>query len=181
MCSEINTLSLRNCRKITSKSLNSLVECTDSKIIKFDIGGNFNITKDGLNLFFTSFRNCSALTELNISGLAVDNEILNSVANSCCSLTVLGIAYADVGEEAINYLISKLGYQLKRLNISWLSTYPGSINAPIGTSNFTEVIPMSCPKLTEIDVSGLRFLGIVHLMHMIELKIIQVFFFLINT
>jgi len=71
-CLEIKDLNLENCRKLTDATLKHLIEHTP-KLHSIDIGGNTNMTIEGVTKFIERHPNHSKFIKLHISGHRVSD------------------------------------------------------------------------------------------------------------
>ena len=149
------------------------------------LGGNTNITEKGLYQFITNTNNnnnniISNLTEFYISGLYINNTILNLITKQCHNLTKIGINYACITEDILRQFLTIHGSNLIVLHIAWLSTPIHTTTTSdntttttdtgtggTGTGNvtaekqltpefFSDFLPSACPKLVELDVCGIK-------------------------
>jgi hypothetical protein len=100
-CKDLRSLSIRNCRKITDKSSEFIMQFGD-KLTCVDLGGCINMSYEGINKF-VQHKRMSSLVELNLSGLPIQSDTLSLIAGNFVNLTSLGIGYADIGEMALRY------------------------------------------------------------------------------
>ena len=94
-CRKLNSLNIRNCRKITDKSLDIIISDNNS-LCNIDLGGNTNISSEGIIRFLNN-RKISNLIELNLSGLPIRNDALSIISENAIQLTSLGIGYSEIG------------------------------------------------------------------------------------
>lgn len=100
-CKEMKTFNIRNCRKITDKSLEYIVQYGNN-LTGVDLGGCINMSYNGINKFI-QHKKMASLMELNLSGLPIQSDTLSLISSCCVNLTCLGIGYADIGEMALRY------------------------------------------------------------------------------
>lgn len=163
-CKALDTLSLRNCRKLTDSTLERIAE-HGNNLHRLDLGGNFNYTTLGIQNFLKTYQNLSNLVELNISGLFVDSDTL-LLLTKCTSLTKLSIGYADTNEQSLRLLLNAIGYQLDNLNISWIEQ--------ISAAFFSEYLAKAAPRLVELDICGLGFVTQTCILEYLEMNAQQV-------
>ncbi len=168
-CPKLTNINIRNCRKLTDETLESLGKL-DTRLQSLNIGGNFNMTVKGVQAFLNHSRYLGELRELHISGLMITDDILTSVASSCRGLTAVGIGFADVSEAGLLKLFLGVGPQLLSLNVSWLS----SATAQIGSSFLIDCIAVHCPHLVELDISGLKNFSATNIAQLLETRLLQV-------
>lgn len=173
VCQQINHLLIRNCRKITDKTLESI--CNRNCLLKsLDIGGNSNLTLHGIKNFISSYKYISMLTTLNISGLPIDDDLLRLISGYACNLKSLGIGYADIEEQSLKNLLDVIGSNLESLSIPWIEKKRFDGQADCINSNFmSEYLGRSCPKLKFLDISGLKMVNQPCLLQYIEFKTAQ--------
>ena len=171
-CKSLNEIILRNCRKLTDETLNHLLK-HGKHLNVIDIGGAYNMTKNGINYFMSRFSNLGSLQKLYIAGLPISNDTLDYL-DRCSSLTHLSIAYADVDEVALRASLTRIGNRLEYLNISWMATNSGTTCYPISTDFFIEFLAFACPRLTELDVCGVRNANASTLLRFLDFKLSQV-------
>lgn len=121
----------------------------------------------GIENFLRSYPHLEGLKEFSLSGLSVTDDIIVLVASKCTGLTSFGMGYSDISESGLLKFFTIIGGQLAKLNLSWHS----SVHSTISISFLLECISMYCPKLVELDVSGMRNLNSAHLVQLIEQRI----------
>ena len=168
-CHKLQNLNIKNCRKLTDITLESIVSLRNP-LDTLNIGGNFNMTPQGVQNFFLSYPHVHRLREMHVSGLMINDDILVSVAAKCTGLTSFGLGYSDVSESGLSKLLSVLGPQFVKLNVSWLST----LHAQISTAFLLEVLATYCPRLIELDVSGMKNFTSANLTQLLDTRIMQV-------
>jgi hypothetical protein len=124
-CKVLQSLNIRNCRKITEKSTEYIIQYGNN-LTAVDLGGCINISHQGINNFVQNKR-MSSLKELNLSGMQIQSDTLCLISSCCGELTSLGIGYADIGEMAIRDYLSARGHQLEKLSIHWVSSAIGCL------------------------------------------------------
>ena len=163
-CPALTHLNVRNCRKLTNLTLKHLSDSKSSKLTSLHVGGSVNIAESGLISFLKS-SNASKLTELNISGLPVNDTTLTLLLKHCPQLTKLGVNFGHISETAMrSFLSTELGSKLEALHIAWVGTQSSSSMSessspekdPYSTDFFSEFLATACPLLTELDVSGMK-------------------------
>lgn len=177
-CKSLNEIILRNCRKLTDETLNHLL-VHGKNLTVIDIGGAYNMTKNGINYFMSRFSNLGSIQKLLIAGLPINNDTLGYL-DRCHSLTHLSIAYADVDEVALRTTLNKIGNRLEYLNISWMATNSGTTCYPLSTDFFIEFLALACPRLTELDVCGVKNANASTLLRFLDFKLSQVFYYYIS-
>jgi hypothetical protein len=151
-CLQLQRLEIRNCRKLTDESLESLIRGAPH-LIHINLGGNFNMTENGIIRFVEKHPNRQKLLSLNISGLPISEQTLHSLTANCLSLKSLGIGYALITEAMVRNFLEKNGNRLESLCISWL-TPPYSTTGVSG--DIIDFISKTCPRLQTLDISGLQ-------------------------
>jgi hypothetical protein len=169
-CPIISEIYIQNCRKITSRTLLDIAS-SGRNIIAIDVGGNTNITEEGLIQFLKMYRYTSTIRFLNLSGLELTGAVLSVIAERCSSVEVLGIAYVRAQEDNVRFIITALGRKLKKLNIAWAPCGDTSQNYP---PEFFDILAQSCPQLTDLDVCGVRTVTAWSLQRYIDLRLAQV-------
>jgi hypothetical protein len=152
ICLQLQRIEIRNCRKLTDLSLGTLIESAPH-IIHINIGGNFNMTENGILQFIEKHPNRHNFLSLNISGLPISEQTLDSLTKNCVSLKSLGIGYALITEAMVRKYLEKNGNRLESLCISWL-TPPYSLEGVSG--DLIDFIAKTCPRLHTLDISGLK-------------------------
>lgn len=171
-CSQLKSLNVRNCRKLTDNTMQLLTTQKSVALTALNVGGNFNMTAEGLESFFQQDE--FVLRELYIPGLPINDKHLEIISMKYTELRSLSIAYSDVQESSLVALCSALGPKLEYLNLSWLSCQSEAVHPQLSFSCLLELMTLHCPKVIELDVSGLKTLGAIHLLRLIELKLQQV-------
>lgn len=169
-CPRIVSLSIQNCRKLTDRSVMSFLEVKPLKILNLNVGGNFNIRNHSLSSFISSYPLAGQMKELHISGLPITDDILFLIANNFSEVERLSIGYGDISEVGISKLLRHVGSQLTYLNISWISSNPNSSILTVTPSFLVDSLSLQCPKLTELDITGIRNLNSSHICQLIEKK-----------
>jgi hypothetical protein len=169
-CSKLAKLNIRNCRKVTNKSL-EYVNAKGRNLTALNIGGNFNLTHDGLNKFLSSCSHLDAFDEIGLSGLPVQSDTLGLVSRHCSNLTAISLAYCDLGEMALRDFIEQRGTQLQKLCISWLCTTTGSVHEQVSVEFVSDFLAKSCPQLQELDICGLRNLYVANIQQFLDIKL----------
>jgi hypothetical protein len=174
-CPILERLNIRNCRKITERALQHIVD-QKANISSLNLGGDVNISSQGLMTFLKS-PSAAQLTELSVAGLVgVTDEALALITLHCPKLRVLSINYTDISEKGLRNALSNspsalssssislspssLGGQLESLHIAWIGTTLTSTDAQdkpaLSSEFFSDFLPVACPRLTELDLSGLK-------------------------
>jgi hypothetical protein len=167
-CQHLEFFNIRNCRKITNVSLESIVMQKASSLKSLNIGGNFNITVSGLHNFVNN--SSHKLSNLQLAGLPITDELVVNLASKFALLTCLNISYSNIKEDTLIHICKVLGKQLSSLNVSWHSCQLESVNPQFSFGCFIELMTMYCRRLVELDISGIRSLGVVHILRLVELK-----------
>jgi len=166
-CPGLTHLNVRNCRKLTNLTLKHLSDSKSSKLKCLHVGGSVNIAESGL-LSFLKSANASKLTELNISGLPINDATLTLLLKHCPQLTKLGVNFGHISEFAFRAFLStpEVGSRVEALYMAWVGTQSSSTGGmsessspekdPYSTDFFSEFLATACPMLTELDVSGMK-------------------------
>eukprot|EP01034_Spumella_vulgaris_P021304 gene21304-27334_t len=123
----------------------------------------------GVQQFVNTFKGIAKLKELNLSGLMITDEIITHISLHCPSLSAFGLGYSDVSEGGLLKLFTNIGSQLTKLNVSWLA----SPHSPVSTSFLLESVSTYCPRLVDLDVSGMKSLTAAHLVQLVETRLAQ--------
>lgn len=174
-CPLLNTIEIRNCRKLTDLSIQYLIEY-GKNIIHINIGGNFNITEPGVLQLIKNHPNKHLLQSLNISGLPISENILENLSLHCTSLKYLGIGYAIISEISLRKYLELSGSKLEHLVISWI-TPPFGYTEDL-SPDLLDYISRTCPKLHTLDISGLRNMTYNSILSLVETKRAKVYFFI---
>lgn len=177
-CPLLENLNVRNCRKLTDKSLEFISE-NGHHVKRLQIGGNFNMTAFGIHSFLKR-PIASRLVDISISGLIITDDILDTMAKRCKNLTRLGLNYIDVSENAVRNLVDAVAPQLEHLSIAWIGTIVGSQHPQISAEFISQYLAKHCPRLSELDVSGLRNINYSCLLQLLDEKYQQVIYYLEN-
>lgn len=177
-CPKLKVVQVGNCRKLTDEFLNGIVSQQGLKLRQLDIGGNFNITDDGVRNFIKQYRHINLLEELSLSGLPISDETILLLSQQATGLRSLGLSYLDLKESTILTVLQTLGKQLEKLDMSWPSSTPHARNTQVSAVFLVENIPALCPMLTHLDLTANRNLTLPHVQEIIERKLsYQVYFF----
>ena len=169
-CRKLRKLNIQNCRKLTDKCLED-ISSSGLQLVSLDIGGNMNMTEQGVVRFLKSYPSAQSLKELNLSGLPVTETVLQALVDRCRAVETLGIAYALVHEEDVKQLLSRIGHRLKKLNIAWL---PCNDTSDTYSISFFDHINATCPVLVALDLSGMRTVTAATLQKFLEARGLQV-------
>lgn len=169
-CRKLRKLNIQNCRKLTDRCLDEIA-ASGLELVSLDIGGNMNMTEQGVVRFLNTYPFAQLLKELNLSGLPVTDSVLLALVNRCRAVETLGIAYALVHEEDVKILLSRIGNRLKKLNIAWL---PCNDTSNTYSVSFFEHINATCPVLVALDLSGMRTVTAATLQKFLEARGLQV-------
>lgn len=165
-------LVIRNCRKLTDKTFDLIIENNKSltNLKEINVGGNFNMTRDGIASLFKCKHLMKTLESLNIAGLPVNDSIVSLISLNCKTLKSLFIGYADISEQEILRCLEAIGSKLEILSLSWICTVSGSINIQINSEALVAAVLNTCPKLTEIDLSGLKSFNLANAQTLLDFK-----------
>jgi len=172
-CESLTYLDVENCRKLSDRCIDALIN-SKRRLEAINIGGDYNITPQGLSRFINRYSGLEDVKVLHISGLCINDEIIYGIIKRCVSLTVLGISYADISETALSALLDKFGSQLEKLNLSWLGNMTPNVHGVIHGGTLSDMISSKCPKLTELDISGIKTVHLPNISNLLDFKIQQV-------
>lgn len=170
-CPKLKVVQIGNCRKLTDDLLNGIANQQGLKFRQLDIGGNFNITDDGVRRFIKQYKHIHLLEELSLSGLPISDETVLLLCQQATSLKSLGLSYLDLKESTILTVLQTLGRQLEKLDMSWPSSTPHARNAQPSAVFLVDSIPSLCPMLTHLDLAANRNLTLPHVQEIIERKL----------
>lgn len=170
-CPLLRRLNVKNCRKVNDMFLYEITKLPALKLIALDLGGNFNITDEGVRFFLKNYRHISTLESISLSGLSISDETVLLLLQQCTGLLSLSLAYLDLKESTILQVLQVLGKQLEQLDLSWPSTTPNSRNTQPSSAFLIEHIPALCPMLTVLDLTANRNLQLPHVQEIIERKL----------
>lgn len=152
-CKMLTFLKVQNCRKLTDKTCDSIVQY-GQRLESVHLGGCFNITSDsGINRMLDDSNTAHRLQELNIAGLSATFSTSRLIALRCTGLTTLNIAYALLSEHDIMNMLESIGNSLEVLSIAWISSHNSVDEIKL---TFLEFLCSTCPRLKELDISGLK-------------------------
>lgn len=168
-CPNLKSLNIRNCRKCADITLKHIAS-SNNKIDTLNIGGNLNITEQALIVFLSTTK-ATELIEFYISGLIINDIMLHLISKKCIKLKGFGINYANISEDGLHKFLTSssnipncpIGLNLETLHIAWIGT--AGIGIPsdsiverpqLSSEFFTVNLVQYCPKLTELDISGLK-------------------------
>jgi hypothetical protein len=170
-CRKLTSLNIRNCRKITDKSLEVIVAKGNS-LVDLDIGGNVNISYKGV-IGLVSSKKMSSLRELNLSGLPIQADTLALISRSGNKLTSFGIGFADIGESALRDFISTRGHQLEKLGLHWMCSTTNCMFDQLTADFIFDFLPRTCPLLSELDICGQKNINAPSLQQFLDAKLSQ--------
>ncbi|OQS07538.1 Hect-domain containing peotein [Thraustotheca clavata] len=144
-CPEIKELNVENCRKLTDETLRYLNEMCP-KLNSIDIGGNTNMTIDGITRFVEKHPNHSKFIKLHISGHAATDHTLKVIAAKCRKIQSLSIGYCGLSDDALIALLQRRE-SISKLRLHW--------NTRI-TDRLLDHLARNCPNLIELDICGVK-------------------------
>lgn len=175
-CPALTHLNLRSCRKLGQKFIEVITSMAVPPLRSLNLGGNYNIDDQAMQCFLRGYPKLRLLQELNISGISIKDSTLLLLINQCPALRSLGLGYLDVNEQTLREVFLRLGGQVERLDLSWLSTTIPSYNLPPSPEFLVDSLVLYCTRLKEVDLSGNRVIFAPHLVDLIERKLAQVTF-----
>ncbi|KAI9913738.1 hypothetical protein PsorP6_005118 [Peronosclerospora sorghi] len=116
-CPEMKELSIENCRKLTDKTLDHMRKLA-LKLQSFDIGGNFNMTIQGITKLIEKHPNHAKFTKLYVSGHPVTDQTIKTIMVKCRKLHSLSVGYCAITDEALIALLKKRE-SVSRLCLHW--------------------------------------------------------------
>lgn len=170
-CPKLKVLNIRNCKKLTDRSLEHILKC--DSLVSLNIGGNFNMTVSGI-LHFLKTKLATRLEELHLSGLPITDEMMEIIGRRCNSLKTLGINYTDVSESSIRACLNEIGERLQILSVAWIAVSTDLTATQISEDFFSQFLPKACPKLVDLDVTGIRNLHAAALLSYLDAKQFEV-------
>jgi hypothetical protein len=173
-CPQLVSINVRNCRKVTDRFLDELVKCQRLPLKELDIGGDFNITNDGVLAFAQRFQGLSQLTQFSVSGLPVQVGTIEVLVKKLKSIKSLGLGYLDLDEKTWELVLRELGPQLEKLDVSWPSTVPLCKYSPPSAEVVINGLVDYCDNLIDIDITGNKSLAYGHIIDLIERRFVKV-------
>ena len=168
-CPSLTDVSIRNCRKQTDDASDCLIKhCRH--LTRLNIGGNINMTTDGIIHLLRNHPNNRHFRELYLSGLPITEAVLDTLVQRCPALTHISIGYAIITESVLRRFLQARGGDLISLNISWMTAFDAKDNISV---DILDCILSTCPRLTSLDVSGLRNITVQAVQAFIEQKKLQ--------
>jgi len=171
-CLKLEKIDLRNCRKITDESLN-LIAAKGSCLSSINLGGNFNVSLEGLIHFFSNNSRMELYKELYISGLPTNDEVLKLIISRCPHLVALGISFSFLTEPVLRSLLTNIGPTLRTLLIAWIQPVSGMTIIDLDIS-FLDFLSRSCPVLENLDITGIKNMSITAILQLLDFKLYQV-------
>uniref|UniRef100_K3WUL8 F-box domain-containing protein n=1 Tax=Globisporangium ultimum (strain ATCC 200006 / CBS 805.95 / DAOM BR144) TaxID=431595 RepID=K3WUL8_GLOUD len=144
-CPDIKDLNIENCRKLTDLSLDHLRKHAP-KLLSIDIGGNFNMTIQGITKFIEKHPNHAKFTRVHISGHPVTDNTLKTIMSKCRKIHSLSIGYCAVSDDAVIALLKKRD-AMSRLCLHW--------NVAI-TDQLMHYIATSGRNIQELNLCGVK-------------------------
>jgi hypothetical protein len=173
MCPMIKHLGLQSCRKLSNQCLETVTRL-GRNIDSLQLGGNFNITNDGLVNFLRT-ENVAQLVELSFAGLPLSDEVLMLIGRKCQLLRKLSFAYCICTEASLRTMLTQVGGQLESLSVAWIGTaLPDIADYQITSDFIADFLPRYCPKLKDLDVCGLKNITATSLLGLLDYKLQQV-------
>ncbi|CCI43003.1 unnamed protein product [Albugo candida] len=162
-CRELKDVNLENCRKLSDASLD-LLRIHASKLQCIDVGGNFNMTIQGITRFVEKHPNRSRFHKLHISGHFVTEHALRVVMAKCKKLRSLSVGYSSLSDDAIITFLTHRK-SITRLSIHW--------NGAI-TDKLLRFMAIGCPNLVELNLCGVKSVSSNALLEMLKQKMKEV-------
>ncbi|TYZ61723.1 hypothetical protein PybrP1_008336 [[Pythium] brassicae (nom. inval.)] len=144
-CQDLKELNIENCRKLTDLSLEHLRKHAP-KLQSIDVGGNFNMTIQGITKLIEKHPNHAKFTRVHISGHAVTDNTLKVIMTKCRKLHSLSIGYCAVSDDAVISLLKKRD-AMSRLCLHWNVGITDQLLNYIGTSG---------RNLQELNLCGVK-------------------------
>jgi F-box/leucine-rich repeat protein 2/20 len=156
-CSELTEISLENCRKLTDASLVALADHT-KKLKAFNVGGNFNMTLDGIHILLDTHENHAKFAEVHISGHAATDATLNLITDRCKKLRGLSVGYSNVTDAGMMAML-KRRHHVRELRLHWCDQVTDALMAFLASSQCGELRKLNCCGLrTRVTDGALRSL-----------------------
>ncbi|KAM3569740.1 hypothetical protein VYU27_008173 [Nannochloropsis oceanica] len=99
-CPSLKTLKLENCRKLTDAAFDHIVKF-NRQLQALHVGGNFNMTQEGLIRLLSTHPNRANFEEFYCSGIHFTSPLLLALAAHCPTLRGLGIGYNHLMTEEV--------------------------------------------------------------------------------
>mmetsp|Transcript_2498 Transcript_2498/g.4538 ORF Transcript_2498/g.4538 Transcript_2498/m.4538 type:complete len:339 (+) Transcript_2498:44-1060(+) len=179
LCPLLENLCIRNCRKLTDTALITLQK-KSKHLTVLSIGGNINLTDNGLQRFINQFSGAPRLLELHVSGLPLSPALLAAIAKRCTSLRNISIGYAILTTETFRSFIEQVGPGLDQLSIAWVegavthhAAGPSSSVSLGSGADFLDLVRTCCPLLTVLDLTGVKSVNAAALQQFLDFKYTQ--------
>ena len=147
-CTELKELCLENCRKLTDQTFGHLIQHAP-KLTSLDVGGNFNMTVEGLSHLIETHVNHSKFTKVHISGHRITNDTLQLISSKCRKLHSLCIGYASIEDQALIALLNKRK-SINRVHVHWNTALTDAVLYHMSTE---------CPNLQDVSLAGVKTLS----------------------
>ena len=164
-CPSLLAIRLTNCRKLTDAALRH-IQSSAQKLTSIRIGGNFNMTAEGIYALVAS-KKVSSLEDFAFSGIEVSPALAQSLASRLPSkgMRSLGISYTNISDAALRSILSPLAASLESLTIGW--------NANLLSNDLLDFLS-AFPRLTELDINGLKVFTAAHIADFLNKRLIMV-------
>uniref|UniRef100_H3HCT6 F-box domain-containing protein n=1 Tax=Phytophthora ramorum TaxID=164328 RepID=H3HCT6_PHYRM len=116
-CPDIKDLNIENCRKLTDVTLDHLRKFAP-KLQSIDVGGNFNMTIQGITKLIEKHPNHSKFARVHISGHPATDQTIKIIMAKCRKLHSLSVGYCAISDEALISLLKKRE-SVSRLCLHW--------------------------------------------------------------
>jgi hypothetical protein len=141
----LRQLSLKNCRRITAKTLRTLVEHV-TLLESLDVGGAFNLRCDEIVSTFLPDK-LPRLTALHASGLGWNDESLRSLVEGRVTWTQLSLGFSTgLSQPALKMCLGEVADSLSSLALPFCETVVD--NAALG------LLGRNLPNVVSLDVRG---------------------------
>ena len=157
-CASLSSLNLENCRKLSDASLTHMIH-HGQKLSTIDVGGNFNMTTEGIANLVQNHANRSKFVGLHVSGHALPDWLLQLITDKLKQLQHLSIGYTDVQTANLISLLTRRPH-LRRLRCHW---------CPQLDEAFIKFVPQ-CPALDTLDLTGIKGISDRALLEMMDSK-----------
>jgi len=143
-CSQLQRLSIKNCRRLSPKFLKKIVKHCASTLEVLDVGGCVNMPPDTI---IDAVENLPNLLDLNASGLGWTNEDMHSLCEAKDNWKGLGLGFSfATTSEGFRTALSMTGHSLTRLAIPFCE---GAVdNALLG------YLGKALPHVAVLDIRG---------------------------
>ena len=143
-CTQLERLSIKNCRRVTNKGANAIAKHEASTLVSLDLGGVYNID---ISKVLELVEQMSKLQELHASGLGWTDSTMEQLTELCPDWKALSLSYSlQLSQTALRQALLPVGPSLLSLSLAFCEAVVD--NALLG------MLGRNLPRLLYLDIRG---------------------------